>query len=441
MNVRLIVPRRADGGHRDHLWAFCEAYWRKDFPVAAIVEGHHDGGPFNRSAAINQAAEGEWDVAVILDGDTILDAELVEQAAESAYRTGKLVLPFRARHMLNKQGTRRILAGHHGAWDRFVQQTIGTKHVSSCVVVPRDLWDEIGGFDERFEGWGGEDDAFHAACNALAGVERLRGAAWHLWHETSPWRDHRSPLYRQALALSDRYVAARGDTEAMRKLLAEPRMPDATAVVVLTTGTRETLAQTIASAEDSVRGSVGRWVICLDAGTAARRREIAADFPRWDVELLRGRGGYAHAVGNAIEVALGCGQPWIFWLEDDFTFERPVRLDEMQRLIDGHGLAQLSLMRQAWYPHEVAAGSVIGAKPDAFTQREGYVEHADYWTMNPMLARRSFLAEHRWPRRKGAERRFGEEVFTNGTRAGILGCLDDPPHVTHIGADRAGHGY
>jgi hypothetical protein len=309
------------------------------------------------------------------------------------------------------------------------------------VVVPRPLWDAVGGFDERFEGWGGEDDAFHAACRALCGTERLRGVAWHLWHEESPWRDHRSALYVQAYHLANRYTHTR-EAKAMRALLGEPRTPEQTVLLCLTTGERETLAETLASAQENLDGPIGRRLLCVDGASKERCAELQREHPHWDVVRMPGRRGYTRAVCEAREHAIGSGQPWVFWLEDDFTFTEPVDIAQMQAVMEANPqLAQLALKRQAWYPHEVEAGGVIEAKPEAFTQRGGYVEHADYWTMNPMLVRRAFLAANRWPQSPGSERRFGERVLANGTRAGILGAIEDPPRVIHTGAERAGRGY
>jgi GT2 family glycosyltransferase len=439
VKVRALVPRLADGGERDRLWEYCRRHWEAELPTLEIFEGHHAGdGPFNRSAAISRAAEGEWDFAVILDSDTVLDAEQIRAGVEFANETGSLVLPFEKRNMLSNEGTQKILNGYVGSWERWV--TVRERNrVSCCLIVPRALWDAVGGFDERFEGWGGEDEAFYAACAALGGVERLPGANWHLHHSPSPHHRHDTPLYRQALRLTQRYRGAT-EREEMESLLAESRAPEQIAVVALTTGRRDTLAKTIASADRNLIGPIGRRLVCVD-GSPSDVRAVAANHPSWGVERIRG-GNYSKAVAAALEKALGCGQPWIFWLEDDFSFNEPVDLKQMQALVEENDLAQLSLMRQPWYEPEIEAGGVIAANPDAFTQRDGYVEHSAYWTMNPMLTRRSLLAEHRWPQGRSSERRFAEAVFADPrSRAGILGSIEDSPRVEHIGGVQAGTGY
>lgn len=438
MIIRFVTPRRSDGGWRDRLWEFCSAYWRREFPDWQLVEGHHDEGPFNRSAAINRGADGEWDVLVILDGDVVCDPDRVRLAAESAHATGKLTLPYNKRHLLSRPGTRRIVDGRHtGAWDRFINATEGRRHYSSIVCVPRALWDLVGGFDERFEGWGGEDDAFHSACKVLGGgFERLKGPVWHLWHPTSPHRRVDDPLYRQAYALTERYWAAQTPA-AMRALLDEDRGPDQIVVVCLTNGARDTLAPTLASAEEMLEGPIGRRVIANDSGRPL-------EFDGWEDVHIGRRSGYTRATRAALELAVRSGQPWVFFLEDDFVFNEPVDLGAMQSVMRAEpNLVQLSLKRQAWYDYELEAGGIIEAKPEAFEQREGFVAHRDYWAQNPNLSRRGFLADHPWPLRSGSERAFANQIFRASPDhiAGIYGRIEDAPRCTHIGAERAGVGY
>jgi hypothetical protein len=181
-----------------------------------------------------------------------------------------------------------------------------------------------------------------------------------------------------------------------------------------------------------VEGTITRRILIIDGPPTHHEG--------WDTIPIRA-GRYDRAMRQAVDHAVGSGQPWIFWLEDDFTFNQPINLNHMSNILEQNAhLAQLSLLRQPWYPHEQEAGGIIEANPQAFTQRDGWIEHAAYWTQNPMLTRREVLARD-WPRGPNSERRFGELVFAEGKTCGILGRLDDPPRVTHIGHTKAGVGY
>lgn len=444
LDIRIIVPR---GGppdrHRDALWAYCRRYWERELPHVRIVEGDPGPGLYNRSRAVNDGARGAWDVAIILDSDVILDVDLVETGIARAVATGRKVVPFKIRNLVSEAGTRRILGGYQGNWNAMVTGR-ETWNISTCVIVTRDLWDQVGGFDERFEGWGGEDNAFSDSCKVLGGgIEKLPGTAWHLWHPWSPLRDHTAPWYREAKALSDRYKATATEP-AMRSLLAEPRTDDQIVVVLLTNGRRSTLAQTVRSAEQNLKGPIGRRVVAFDVRDPSQRRARLPTelFEGWDLTKIQG-GTYCRAMQKATEVAIGSGQPWVFWLEDDFVFNQPVDLGAMQDLMVANPrMAQLSLLRQAWYQHEVDAGGIIAANPSLFEQRRGWVAHRAYWTQNPMLTPRRVLSSHPWPNAPHCEAGFGDLVFKDGTMlGGILGEIDDGPRVTHVGQKRAGRGY
>lgn len=434
MNVRLVVPRRGDGGHRDRLWAWCRAKLERDFPDWPIVEGHHDDGPWNRPAAVNRGAEGAWDVAVVFDADVFLDADRVRQAVDRAHRTGRMVLPYDKRYMIGAAGTRAVLdEGFDGPFGKFETWDRYPAFCSSCNVIPRRLWDEIGGMDERFAGWGGDDDMLYAACNALAGVDRIPGIIRHLHHDWDPTRDGKSPRYRCTKLLAERYRNT-SDVDEMRRLLAEPRTDDQIVVACLTNGTRDTLAKTVESADRMLSGPIGRKVIVAD--------RCAPVFDGWDTVKVNG-GSYMKATAKAYDVALGSGQPWIFFTEDDFTFDRPVDLSQLQTVMGREPrLAQMVLLRQAWYPEELEAGGLIQARQalgQHFRQRDGWVEHAAFWAQNPMLTTRDFMAAHPWPQRTGSENRFYRGIVDHDpwTVFGMWGQIGDPPLVTHIGVERA----
>lgn len=222
--VVLLCPRRADGGHRDRLWAHTRSFWSQLFPDWPIYEGHHDRGPFNRSAAVNRAAAeaGAWDLAVVIDADVLPDPNGVHWAVAEALQTGGPASGFDCRLNLNQRGTERILQGYRGSWKSFVQ----SKHPlcnSGALVVRRDLWDKVNGFDEQFVGWGYEDTAFEIALTTTAGLQlaQARADLWHLWHPKSPEHDPRLPGFVANRERRDRYLQAAGDPTALGVLLVE----------------------------------------------------------------------------------------------------------------------------------------------------------------------------------------------------------------------------
>jgi len=222
-DVVILVPRRADHGPRDRLWQFSRRWWAEAFPDWPIVEGHHDDGPFNRSAAVNQAAAlaGDWNVAVVIDADVIPTRHAILGAVAVA-RADVPACGFHLRRHLTQKGTERVLAGDRGSWVPHVKQD-HRDSVSGAYVVSRPVWDAVGGFDETFRGWGWEDVAFKLATETIAGYDmvRIAGDLWHLWHPVTAERDEKRPEFQANRERARRYRAAKHDPAAMRDLLDE----------------------------------------------------------------------------------------------------------------------------------------------------------------------------------------------------------------------------
>ena len=218
MKIVVLVPRRADNGRRDALWAYCRSRWTAEHPAWKIVEGHHDDGPFNRSAAINAAAikAGKFDVAIIADSDSFAGPDQTDEAVALAASSGQMVIAFEWWNALNEAMSDAVMGGFNGHWETgMIASVQGT--CSSMLAIPRALWDEVGGFDAGMVGWGAEDVAFWRACEALGGgTQRVAGTCWHLWHASAD-----RPHIGANIARMERYGAAANDPVAMRALLAE----------------------------------------------------------------------------------------------------------------------------------------------------------------------------------------------------------------------------
>lgn len=188
-----------------------------------VFEAPGPDGPFNRSAAINEAARraGDWEVAIIGDTDTFVEADQMWAAAHRARTSGQAVLAFYDWVKLAHYPSRKITAGRRFPIARTARRVHG--HVSSALAVPRPLWDEIGGFDERFVGWGAEDRAFWYSAITLFGEhDRIHGDAVHLWHPVSPEVRKTNPLYIANRELGQRYKRAAGRTAPEGTLLHDP---------------------------------------------------------------------------------------------------------------------------------------------------------------------------------------------------------------------------
>lgn len=213
-NVRIIVPLRADGGRRDQIWAYC----RRQLELLGwpIFVGDHEGDPFSCGTARNRAAVGEWDVAFILDADIVLaHPRQALEAVQEATRGKGYVVCHNHLAMLDEESTNRVLAGQ---WPQRQSEMEAHENWTTGFAITRELWEEAGGYDERFIGNGGQDVAFFAAAGGLGGRLRGRGRVYHLWHPYAS-RDH--PHWYPNCALAKRYTDAVSDPAKLRAIIAE----------------------------------------------------------------------------------------------------------------------------------------------------------------------------------------------------------------------------
>jgi hypothetical protein len=529
MRTVLLVPWRTDDGPRAAAWAVCRRRWRAQFPDWPIYEGASPSGPFQRAAAINDAAAqaGEWDVAVIIDADVMLPEANVREAVDRAWISGKVTWAHRRWRELTKEATERLTGGKAdryapgilggGIEDAdFTAEDTGGKPLldlsvskttafswSCCIAIRRDAWDTIGGFDERFVGWGHEDAAFMSAAGALVGWNRLEGDVLNLWHPRVPGAgraDKANERYTpQALAngrlgmrymvalrrdhgLSDRptpspqevvdrdirnlrkqdeeYAHQQSHEERARfdgwwptvaELVDEARAHrSGTVTIVLHTGgdpanwptRRDYLERSLASLCDQVTGPIVQRVVYDCWGDPDIRAElgrivephgfyvVGPDAPRDFTEGMQAMWTYLRKRAKG---------DYIFAVEDDFTYERPVDLGEMIAVLRREpGLAQMALLRDP-YPVELERGGILGWPLGDFTFHDGWFSHRLFFTLNPTLIRRALTARV-WPSGRHSETLFGRELLRDpNTRVAFWGSGDE--WIRHMGAVRAGTGY
>lgn len=149
-----------------------------------IVEGDREG-PWSRGAAINAAARaaGDWDLALLADADTIPDPDATEVALKLASETGGGVRPHDHLQRLTPSGSLVFARGGD----------LEPRHIETefpgggLLAVARSGWDRVGGFDERFVGWGYEDTVFNIHLLSVADWDRVEGTVLHLFHPTD-WK-------------------------------------------------------------------------------------------------------------------------------------------------------------------------------------------------------------------------------------------------------------
>lgn len=223
MTVSVLVPRRAGCPHRERAWAFIQACYAAVHPGWEVVTGRCAEGPFNRSAAVLDAASrAHGDVLIVADSDVWCDPQPAVEHVE-AYGWA---IPHLLIHRLSEQGTAAVLAGVD--WHAQPLSTDNPQdakpykghETDTLCVYRRDVLLDVPP-DRRFVGWGQEGDAHSLALHLLVG-KPWRGTddLVHLWHPPQP-RQSRRIGNSQSVALLHRYRSARRSPEAMRALIGE----------------------------------------------------------------------------------------------------------------------------------------------------------------------------------------------------------------------------
>lgn len=222
------------------------------------------------------------------------------------------------------------------------------------------------------------------------------------------------------------------------------------ALAITTDGRRDCIEQAIPSLLQRVEGIDGARLIFDDSGDPEYAGWLRDTFGPmgFTVSASPQRLGQDWALTRAWNyLAREVCDPWIWFVEDDFIFERDVDLDAMRSVLEPRPyLKQMALLRQPWFPGEVKAGGIVERDPDEYErvvdgQRE-WLEHRLWWTLNPCLFRRELC---KLPRPIGHrhEWNFSRKLCEDpDVRFGIWGNgKGSEPWCRHIGEERAGRGY
>lgn len=228
-------------------------------------------------------------------------------------------------------------------------------------------------------------------------------------------------------------------------------------LLVIGNGREKCLRETIASAQLHLDGTITQRVLFDDTGDADYRSMLRSTYGPQGFEVIDG--GPPRGFGGAIRCAWDwlkrhSDEPFVFHLEEDFTFTRDVDLDTMADCLAVHRhVLQLVLKRQPWNPQERAAGGIIEQHSDDYEQRiDGpwaWVEHRRFWSTNPHLTTRRLVTTQTWPDGAESEGRFTHDLLSREhhnvpsaeLRFAFWGHREDPHWVTHIGDERTGFGY
>lgn len=192
--VSILVPHRNGEFYRDRNWKYLKKIYEHLIPDAEICLGDTSSIPYSKSEAVNNAfKKSTREILIIMDSDILIDIESLNTAI-SIVDKYKFILPYNKLVRLDEKSTEKILNKEmFNIEDIDINNNSIIKEESRMVggiyVTTKEVYKNIGGFDERFRGWGGEDDAVLSCVKYIYGkYHRLDNILYHLYHT----RQHQS---------------------------------------------------------------------------------------------------------------------------------------------------------------------------------------------------------------------------------------------------------
>lgn len=203
-------------------------------------------GPFNRSWGLNVGArQSERGLLLPGDADILLPPKAILQAVKLCRTRAGAANPFDRIVDLSQAETLHWRADKKEPdWNRSdARSTRGDREVLNFCgggfVIRRDVYLAFGGGDERFLGWGGEDDVMvHKLRRSGHMLGQVEGStALHLWHEKSQSSTFSQPHYASNLAMVNALATLddasfRFQCEVQRQLMGHPRKYELAAMPV-----------------------------------------------------------------------------------------------------------------------------------------------------------------------------------------------------------------
>jgi hypothetical protein len=227
-DISILIPYRPDNGPRDKAFDWVKKFYQEFLPDAELCIGSCKYRMFSRSQAINDAAsKATRDVFVIVDSDVFFNPKIIEKSVDLLDQH-PWVIPFDKVHMISEKSTLELYKTKpEFPLKKELEWTIKNGH-HGFNIVPRKYFEKVDGFDGRFCGWGGDDDAFAYSMNTMSGEYKiLNEAIFHLWHPRRsgqgwhPRNRRKDEITGDNFDLFKRYKRANGDPRAMQRLIDE----------------------------------------------------------------------------------------------------------------------------------------------------------------------------------------------------------------------------
>lgn len=208
--ISVLVPFASNDPRRVQIFEWVKARWENVFPNFEVCVGTSDPNNFSRSHARNEAfAASTGDTILVTDADTACPVDNVLAALYAVEHGAPWIIAHQEYYSLTEAYTDVLLeqASIIALEPPFpANWVMRNKSQAGVLVMPRAAYESVGGYDERFIGWGYEDNAFAVRLDRAWGYHsRVPGPMLHLWHDPGenfqqPFIDHNKALFDEEVA-------------------------------------------------------------------------------------------------------------------------------------------------------------------------------------------------------------------------------------------------
>jgi len=159
--------------------------------------------PYCRSWAFNAGApHARAPVLVLHDNDMLVPVDYAAQILSRVGQGYEVINLKRFIFYLGQAHSDAVMAGKAGLLDGTPDAIVQNLEGGGSVAITRSGFDQIGGMDESFVGWGGEDNEFWERAQTLRAWPWAYMPLVHLWHAAQPGKhvaQHHTALRYQSL--------------------------------------------------------------------------------------------------------------------------------------------------------------------------------------------------------------------------------------------------
>lgn len=188
MKISVLIPFRSTDPQRIRIWNHLRPQWEAaDVELVSLPDSDDPTAPFSFARGANRCrAAATGDVLLVHGADQLLPDAATWERIRSTMATKPWLWVYDRYQEIDAWPTRWLVEGVPLSQ---ISVELGRTydHCYGIYAVRADVWDEVGGLDERLIGWGPEDAIFYETLRVLYpdGV-RGQGLMRALWHERAP---------------------------------------------------------------------------------------------------------------------------------------------------------------------------------------------------------------------------------------------------------------